>query len=333
MKSGVDKIFLGACTRHDYCYGQCNPQGGPYFGYGHKEACDATLAVELETACSVEAASLTFPLDDIQDSSTFLEVCAGLAATFTAAVNTPPGFSAYAEDQCALGCNANFCGATPDPSYPCFWRCGWVDTGSGGGSGGGGIKLLCDPYSDSGICSPIVVDVIGNGYKLTDLAHGVAFNLTGKGREMISWTDPEHGNAWLALDRNGNGLIDDGTELFGNFTPQPTVQGIPPNGFLALAVYDLPENGGNGNGIIDPHDAIWSRLRLWIDSNQNGFSESWELHAVSEFDIDGIDLNYHLTHRRDQYGNVFRYRSEIIDKDGKRTRGRTIWDVGLITMR
>lgn len=329
MKSGVDMIFLGACTRHDYCYGECNPQGGPYFGYGHKEGCDATLAVELDTACSVEAAALTFPLDDIPDANTFLKICAGLAATFVAAVNTPPAFSYFSSDQCFYGCNADFCGGQPNLSFPCYWRCGWVDTSGGGGDPGGGIKIYCDP--NSGLCSPIVVDVAGNGYGLTDLAHGVAFNLTGKGSEMVSWTDPKHGNAWLALDRNGNGTIDDGTELFGTFTPQPVFKGIPPNGFLALAVYDQPENGGNGNGIIDPGDAIWSKLRLWIDSNQNGFSEPWELHTLSEFGISGIDLNYRLTRRRDRYGNVFRYRSEIIDSDGRRARGRTIWDVGLLT--
>lgn len=178
--------------------------------------------------------------------------------------------------------------------------------------------------------TPIVVDVTGNGYELTDLAHGVAFNLTGQGAQRISWTDPKHGNAWLALDRNGNGVIDDGSELFGNFTPQPTVPGVSPNGFLALAVYDLPANGGNGNGMIDPGDAVWSRLRLWIDSNQNGVSEPGELHTLDEFEIAGIDLDYHVVNVKDKYGNQFHYRGRIIEQEKNNTHKRTIWDVLLI---
>jgi len=210
----------------------------------------------------------------------------------------------------------------------------FVSCPGGGDVGGGDICGLPGTEYCIDNSSPIVVDVTGEGYKLTDLAHGVIFNLTGLGAMKISWTDPSRGNAWLALDRNGNGFIDDGTELFGNFTPQPHIPGVPTNGFLALAVYDLPKNGGNGNGRIDPGDTIYSKLRLWVDGNQNGISEPSELHKLSEFDIAAIDLDYHLSHLEDRFGNRFSYKSYLIE-DNERGRGagrdrRTIWDVFLL---
>ena len=178
--------------------------------------------------------------------------------------------------------------------------------------------------------SPTIIDVSGNRYDMTDLSHGVTFDLNGNGTaDKLSWTKPGSSAMWLTLDGNHNGTIDSGKELFGNFTFQsePPAR-VEKNGFRALAEYDKPENGGNADGNIDAHDAVWSRLRLWQDANQNGVSEPAELRLLSEFGIESISLDYKESRHRDRYGNEFRYRARVYGANHQ-DLGRWAYDVFL----
>lgn len=176
--------------------------------------------------------------------------------------------------------------------------------------------------------SPIVVDMSGSGCRFTDVLGGVNFDINSDGRkEHLSWTEANADEAFLALDRNGNGQIDGGAELFGNFTAQPATP--DPNGFIALAEFDKSANGGNDDGMISASDAVFSSLRLWKDSNHDGASTPAELHSLTDYSMTAIELNYRTSNKSDIYGNVFRYRAKVHDLRGP-SAGRWVWDVILL---
>jgi hypothetical protein len=194
------------------------------------------------------------------------------------------------------------------------------------------LHWFCSVGSTGCVCqygSPIIVDTTGKGFHLTSADEGVMFDISGDGRPIkIAWTAADSGNAFLALDRNHNGRIDNGKELFGNFTAQP--KSGDPNGFLALAEFDKPENGGNGDGIIDKRDAVFARLRLWIDENHDGISQPNELHTLPELGVFSLALHYRDDrHLFDQYGNWFRYQAAVNPdrRDGESKDGRVTYDV------
>jgi hypothetical protein len=152
---------------------------------------------------------------------------------------------------------------------------------------------------------PILIDLENDGIRLTGLADPVRFDIDADGdADLISWTDRSEGI--LALDRNGNGTIDDGGELFGNATLLADGT-LALNGYLALAELDSWALGGNGDKFIDSADALFGSLRMWTDRDHDGISQPEELQTLAETSIRRFELNYRRSHRTDRYGNEFRF--------------------------
>jgi hypothetical protein len=125
---------------------------------------------------------------------------------------------------------------------------------------------------------PLVLDLDGDGIELTDVARErVRFDIDADGSsEEVAWVRPDDG--MLVLDRNGNGTINNGRELFGD-------QNGARNGFEELAKFD-----GNGDGIIDMNDSVFEKLGVWRDTDANGISAAGEVRSLSDYGIESITL-------------------------------------------
>jgi hypothetical protein len=204
----------------------------------------------------------------------------------------------------------------PESWNPCNYGC----------PGGYTSTCLGDQQPDPAVCnccidySPIIIDTNGDGFHLSGTDDGVIFATSPEGPVVKMGWPVSGGDAWLALDRNGNGWIDDGSELFGNRTPM--ANGTPAlNGFTALAEYDM-----NGDHWIDAQDPIFSRLVLWRDSNRNGKSEPAELTPAASFLL-RLSVDYRESRRRDAFGNWFRFAGKALTATGP----RQVYDVYPVT--
>jgi hypothetical protein len=199
---------------------------------------------------------------------------------------------------------------------------------------------LCEINPDGSNGSPIIIATgRSSNYKLTSAQDGVLFDIDGDGSpEQIAWTPADAEIAFLALDRDGDGYITSGKELFGDHTLPGSS-----NGFAALGRMVLESNGGVRRGSVSSDDPLFARLLLWTDSNHDGISEPGELRAASEL-LSDIGLAYGDHRRRDGNGNLYRYRgwvhirtapgrNQAKDRTDDLARQRYIYDVFLTKLR
>jgi hypothetical protein len=184
--------------------------------------------------------------------------------------------------------------------------------------------FCCTETNSLGCCAgeecntPLVLSFDDRPVRFTTEPGAVPFDLSQRGAsQMFDW--PTARTPWLALDVDGNGLIEGGAELFGSAVRLNDGR-FAKNGFEALAEHDA-----NGDGRIDATDPVWTRLVAWGDTNGDRVSQPRELSTLAELGVYRLDLDYRVAPRCDERGNceIEQATMEVLEDCGAR-RGRII---------
>ena len=167
--------------------------------------------------------------------------------------------------------------------------------------------------------SPLVVDLDGDGKIETVSTDGnVHFDFDSNQKiENSGWIGKNEG--FLVRDINGNGQIDNGTEMFGNHTVLQNGKNAV-NGFEALKDLD-----SNGNGKFDAEDDAWSQVKVWRDANTNGIVDSGELLTLEQAGIESINLKYDYQKEADENGNIEIQQGTFNRTDGTTGKVSDVW--------
>jgi hypothetical protein len=146
--------------------------------------------------------------------------------------------------------------------------------------------------------SPLILDLNGDGVQTLSMAeHYIHFDHdNNQVAERTGWVDPNDG--LLFLDRNGNGIVDGGAELFGDQTRLEDGE-LAEDGFWALGFYD-----SNIDLKIDQEDPIWPALRVWKDANSNALTEPDEVLLMDELQIKSLGASFVRSMDIDSNGNA-----------------------------
>ncbi|HED2415503.1 TPA: hypothetical protein R4Y39_005954, partial [Raoultella planticola] len=166
--------------------------------------------------------------------------------------------------------------------------------------------------------SPIIIDLDGDGIETLSVSSGVFFDHDGNQfAENTGWVAPDDG--LLIFDRDGNGQIDSGSELFGNNTLLKSGK-LAANGYQALQELDE-----NKDGQLNSDDAIWASLRIWQDGNSNGRVDEGELLSLEEAGVAAIGTGYSTSQYVDEQGNAHQQTSTITRSDGAVGQSADVW--------
>lgn len=168
---------------------------------------------------------------------------------------------------------------------------------------------------------PLVLDLDGNGIQTSGIntVSPILFDHNADGvKTATGWVNANDG--FLVWDKNGNGTIDSGRELFGDSTFKSDGS-LATNGFNALADLDA-----NHDGVVNGQDSDFANLKVWRDLNQDGVSQSNELFSLDTYQIAGINLANTIVNTAQGNGNTLNETGSYILGDGTT---RLVGDINL----
>ena len=166
--------------------------------------------------------------------------------------------------------------------------------------------------------SPLVLDLDGDGVETTGVENGTHFDHDGNDfAEKSGWVGSDDG--LLVRDVNGNGVIDDGTELFGNNSVLSSGE-TAKNGFEALKDLD-----SNNDGVFNSSDTEWNNVKVWKDANGNGMVDEGELLSLEQAGVAGINVDYEASTAVDKNGNAHKQTGTFTKTDGTTGSVHDVW--------
>lgn len=166
--------------------------------------------------------------------------------------------------------------------------------------------------------SPLILDLDGDGIETLSKSLGIHFDHDGNQfAETTGWVGKDDG--LLVWDRNGNGRIDDGSELFGNNTLLGNDTKAT-NGFTALAELD-----SNYDNKIDASDTAFSQLRLWKDTDSDALLCDGELLSLDTGGVQSFNLAYQSQTLTDAQGNQHLQVGSYLRTDGSSAAMDDVW--------
>jgi hypothetical protein len=179
------------------------------------------------------------------------------------------------------------------------------------------LKFADQTIAPTTYTTPLVLDLDGDGIQTINIDQGVQFDINADGSmESVGWVSS--GDGLLTFDRNADGTVNDGSELFGSAF-QLADGSLAQDGFEALASLD-----GNADGTLDANDSAWGSLQVWKDTNTDGVSGEGEMFSLNDLGISSLSLANSASNDMNN-GNIVGLEGSYTTTDGNTHEMSDVW--------